>query len=88
MKNSITTEDIAEILKNSEIIKRTEFGKCTVVSIQLPSGFVIVESSACVSPENYNEEMGYQICMSRIIDKIWELEGYKLQCELATRGLQ
>lgn len=80
--NTVTQEQIDEILDNSEIEAWTVFDKCTVVVCQLPNGFVLVESSACVSPENYDEEMGVEICMNKITDKVWELEGYKLQEKL------
>lgn len=79
---TVTVEHIKEIIRNSYIKSYTVFDKCTVVTCQLPNGFVIVESSACVSPENYDEEMGMTICMEKIEDKIWELEGYRLQEEL------
>lgn len=79
---TVTSERINEIMNNSIINAYTVFDKCTVVSCQLPNGFVIVESSACVSPENYDEEMVIDICMEKITDKVWELEGYRLQEEL------
>ena len=66
-------------MENSEFEIHTVFDKCTVVSCRLPNGFVIVESSACVSPENYDEDMGAEICFDKIADKILELEGYRLQ---------
>lgn len=70
------------LIDNSEFDIQTVFDKCTVVSCKLPNGFVVVESSACVSPKNYNKEIGVEICMDKITDKIWELEGYKLQSML------
>lgn len=76
---TITEEDIAEIMENSEFEICTVFGKCTIVSCKLPNGFVITESSACVSTENYDEDMGAEICFDKIASKIWELEGYRLQ---------
>ena len=76
---TITEEYIAEIMENSEFEICTVFDKCTVVSCKLPNGFVITESSACVSPENYNEDIGAEICFDKIASKIWELEGYRLQ---------
>ena len=79
---SITSERIDEIMANSDIEAFTVFDKCTVVTCRLPNGFVIVESSACVSPENYDKEMGASICLKKIKDKVWELEGYKLQSEI------
>lgn len=79
---SITEEHIAEILENSEFEVSTVFDKCTVVSCRLPNGFVITESSACVSPENYDAEYGADICFDKIAEKVWELEAYRLQYEL------
>ena len=79
---TVTKERIEEIMTKSNIVVDTVFGKCTVVSCRLPNGFVIVESSACVDPDNYDEDMGVEICLDRIENKIWELEGYRLQEEL------
>lgn len=79
---TITEEYIAEIMENSDFEVHTVFDKCTVVSCCLPNGFVITESSACVSPENYDENVGVDICFDKIADKIWELEAYRLQQHL------
>ena len=81
-RNTITEDDIEAILDGTRVTVNTAFDKCTIVSVKLPNGFVITESSSCVDPANYDEEIGVEICMNRIIDKIWELEGYRLQCEL------
>lgn len=82
--NSVTYEMIDDIISESDIVVNTVFDKCTVVSCKLPNGFIITESSACVDPENYNEETGIKICMDKIIDKVWELEGYLIQNDLYT----
>lgn len=82
---SLTPEYIDEILINSKINIETVFDKCTIVSCQLPNGFVIVESAACVDPKNYDEDMGVDICLDKITDKIWELEGYRLHHQLYER---
>lgn len=79
MNNTVTATQVEMILADSKIEVQTVLGKCTVVTCQLPSGFIIVESSACVDPANYNEAMGAEICINRIRNKIWELEGYALQ---------
>lgn len=84
---TITAEHIDEIMENTEIkVLPSVFGKCTVVAAKLPNGFVIVESSACVDPRNYDEDMGVEICMDKIINKVWELEGYRLQSTLYEDG--
>lgn len=53
--------------------------KTTVVRAMLRNGFEIVESSSCVSAENYDEALGRKICMEKIRDKVWFLLGFLLQ---------
>ena len=79
---TVLEENIDEIIADSKIVTTTTFDKCTIVSCQLPNGFVITESSACVDPKNYDLELGKEICMKKIKDKIWELEAYLLQTTL------
>ena len=79
MKNTVTQDQIRTIIAES-VIKVHKLGeKTTLVHATLPNGFVITESSSCVDPANYDEVIGYDICMNRIANKIWELEGYSLQ---------
>ncbi len=52
--------------------------KTTVVRALLRNGFEIVESSACVSAENYDEKLGREICLGKIKDKVWFLLGFLL----------
>lgn len=82
MNNTITKENIDNILKDT-LIKTEKYGdKTTVLMATLPNGFVIVESSSCVDPANFDMKVGEEICMERLVNKIWELEGYKLQSKL------
>ena len=53
--------------------------KTTVVRALLRNGFEIVEASSCVSAENYDEDMGREICLRKIKDKVWMLLGFLLQ---------
>ena len=78
----VTEDYIAWLMDNSEFNIKTVFDKCTIVSCKLPNGFVVTESSACVSPENYDVDLGIEICMNKITNKVWELEGYALQKKL------
>lgn len=79
---TVTNDQINALIGASEVQICEVFDKCTIVSLKLPNGFVIVESSACVSPENYDREIGRNICMRKIRDKLWELEGYNLAREI------
>jgi hypothetical protein len=77
-KNKITIDEVEAILAASEIDVYTVHDKCTVVSCKLPNGFVLVESSGAVDVNNYSEEVGEAICLAKIRDSIWKLEGYHL----------
>lgn len=76
---TVTTERIAHLMATAEWDVKTIFGKCTVVTAKLENGFILVESSACVDPANYDEKLGENICKDKIREKLWELEGYALQ---------
>ncbi len=83
MKNTVTQEQINNLIAESDIKVSTIFDKVTVVSLKLPSGFVITESSGCVDPANYDESLGRELCLQRIENRLWELEGYALQKSIA-----
>lgn len=74
---SISAEMVERFIDHHETV--TMGGKTTVVRAVLKNGFEIVESSSCVSAENYDEKLGEEICMERIGNKIWELLGFLLQ---------
>lgn len=78
-KNCVTQAQINELMANAVIDARTVFDKCTQVTVRLENGFIISEASGCVDPANYDFEIGKKICLERIENKLWELEGYALQ---------
>jgi hypothetical protein len=81
-KTCVTQGDIDKLLQEAEVGVATVHDKCTLVSVKLKNGFVITDSFACVDPENYSVEAGFDVCMDRIATKLWELEGYALQKKL------
>lgn len=83
MKNKITEQDINNIMNQSDIKTDTLYDKLTMVSMRLPNGFVLTETSGAVDKSNYNFDIGKQICLNRIKNKLWELEGYALAKQLA-----
>ena len=85
MKNSVTVEQIDALLEASEITVDTVYDKVTVVCCKLPNGFVITEASGAVDPANYDVNIGKHVCMERIKNKLWELEGYALAKKLAVK---
>lgn len=83
MDNTVTQQDIDNILEKTQWTVEEFHGKCTVVVAKLPNGFILTESSACVDLADYDMDIGMECCKERIVNKIWELEEYRLQCELA-----
>lgn len=80
--NTVTQEQVNDILQRSTI-EYQKFGNKTLVSVcTLPNGFVLVEDASCVDPANFCEEIGKEIIIERLTNKVWELEGYKLQSEV------
>lgn len=79
LPQKVTTELVEEIIDNSNIEMYTAFGRCTIVTCELPNGFILVEYSPCMSEEDYSEEIGFNNCMGKIREKIWELESYVLK---------
>lgn len=77
---TVTKEDV--LANMQDVIVRTvmEFDKsCTYVTVRMKNGFTLRESTTCVDPANYNEEIGKEICLRKIEDKVWFLLGYVLQ---------
>ena len=74
---SVSQKIVDEFITKTEVTTMGE--KTTVVRAVLRNGFEIVESSSCVSPENYDEELGAEICLEKIRNKVWFLLGFLLQ---------
>lgn len=73
----VSEKDIDSLVLESEILCQTRLGRITVVTMVLPSGFVITETSSSASTENYNYQYGIENCIKKIKDKLWELEVYR-----------
>mgnify|MGYP007071642098 CR=1 FL=1 len=58
----------------SQVDPKTCLVKCETVT-----GFVQYETSACVAPENYDENLGKQIAGKKIEEKLWFALGFVLQ---------
>ena len=49
----------------------------------LRNGFTVVGHSACVSPENFDADVGRKIARQNAVDQIWPLLGFRLRDSLA-----
>lgn len=57
-------------------------GRTIICQLTLKNGYTIDGKSACVSKENFNQEIGNKIARQNAKEKIWELEGYLLREKL------
>jgi Phage protein (N4 Gp49/phage Sf6 gene 66) family len=84
-ENTVTQEQIDNLYDQSVVTYQKMGSKTLVTYCETPKGFVIVEYASCVDPANFDEKIGMEICEERIKNKLWELEGYKLQDNLKIR---
>lgn len=80
MKNKLTQQDIESVIEEIQFIRLGS--KTTVCFLLLKNGFEVTGNSACVSPENFDEEIGRSVAKADAINKIWLLEGYLFQEKL------
>lgn len=72
----VTPERLKAVIKDFFYIRPT--GTLTLCIMTLVNGFTVVGESACVSPENFREDIGQRISYENALDRIWPLEGYLL----------
>ncbi len=77
-KTGRITQDHIDSLVASEKFERIG-PKTTLCLLTLVNGFEIVGTSGVVNPDNYDATIGNSIAKENAIEKIWELEGYRLQ---------
>lgn len=58
-----------------------------VCSLVLRSGFVVTGTSACASPDNFDEEIGRRLARARAREQLWPLEGYRLCVDLERQSV-
>lgn len=84
--NKVTQEQVNANMQDVIVRTLDDFGKpTTYVTVRMLNGFTLRESTTCVDPSNYDEEIGKSICLKRIEDQIWFLLGYSLQEELSKK---
>ena len=59
----------------------------TFCVLVLRNGFTVTGESACVSPENFDAELGRKIARQNAIAKVWPLMGYALRESLCTANI-
>ena len=57
----------------------------TFCVLVLRNGFTVTGESACVSPENFDAEIGRKIARQNAVQKIWPLMGYATKERMAEK---
>lgn len=61
----------------------------TVCLLTLKNGFHVIGSSACVSPANFDKQIGEVMARDNAMNKCWELLGFRLLDKLkAEEGMK
>ena len=88
-EKGLTAPRLTHDLINAAIAKEDfhvfEGSQLTVCCLTLQNGFTVTGESACVSPENFDAEIGRTIARNNARDKIWALEGYLLKSKLSEK---
>ena len=64
----------------------TSLGLLTFCVLVLRNGFTVTGESACVSPANFDAQIGRDVARKNAVEKIWPLMGYALRERLSTEA--
>ena len=78
--SKLTYENLGSMIKETSFTVLGE--KTTVCIITLNNGFEVIGTFAPVDKKNFDLEIGKKISYQRALDKLWEIEGYRLQCAM------
>jgi hypothetical protein len=79
----ISHERIQEIMDESLYEVWEPFPGITIVAMNLPNGYTLVESSGCVDPAEYDRKLGIQLCKNALERKVWQLYGFMRKQEFS-----
>lgn len=84
MKNAVTKEGLELLIKSVEHIHHDN--KVTVCFFTLLNGFKVTGTSGVVDRANFKEDIGEKYAYEAAFNKLWELEGYRLQWQILLTG--
>lgn len=75
---SVDVKKIKDMVDVAHVTKHRDFDRTYTVVCELPSGFIISESSSCVDPAKFDTSIASQICRRRIEERLMEMEAYRI----------
>ena len=83
--NTVSIEQVEDAVRVEDYVY---YNTMTICVLTLPNGFMCTGESACVSPENFDTEIGRSIARKNALDKVWMLLGYDLKNKMYARELK
>lgn len=80
MPISLTKEHLESLIAKKEFIRHGE--TLTICVLTLHSGFQLLGQSACIDPANFDAAIGEKIAYDNAVEKMWELEGYRVKHDI------
>jgi hypothetical protein len=84
--NKLEMSNILEQVKHTDYVLMPD-GRTTICQITMANGFTVRGESSCVDINNFNKSIGEKVAWENALDKIWLLEGYRLQQRRFEAGL-
>ena len=72
----ITKDMVEAFIRSVECVGR--HANHGVFLVTLANGFTLIEESACVDPNNYDEEIAREIVLKKVEKLVWHLLGFTL----------
>lgn len=74
--SKVTQEQLTAKIAKEEYLYGDTVTGCFLT---LHSGFVVFGQSACIDPADYDKETGCELAFKNALNKLWELEGYRVK---------
>jgi len=79
--DKVTLEQIEDAVEQEEYIF-PENTTLTICILRLKNTIDVVGTSACVSPENFDKDIGKKLAREAAIEQCWPMFGFQLASEL------
>ena len=81
----VTMDHIEAAIDSEEYHQLTD--TLTVCVLTLKCGYTVTGESACVSPENFDADLGRKIARGKAIDACWPLFGFHLAMVMSGQSM-
>ena len=78
-----THNDIYQVVRYDDAAYQPRMALLTFCVLVLRNGITVTGQSACVSPENFDADIGKKIARQNAIEQLWPLLGFRLADKLA-----